>query len=205
MRGGTNEERLYLDSMPELGIERTNMPNMTELVARHKARYYLVGFFCRPGMRVLDFPCGSGYASEILGPLGVEYEGKDLDLTTISYCRAKYSGVFSVGDLMNPELVESFYDVVACIDGLEHIEKSYQENLLRAFHWTMKPDGILIVSTPEKKGETVNPYHKHELTNLEFRGLLGSVFSNYQILRVEDTLHNGTKTNLMMGVCRKKS
>ena len=66
MRGGTNEERLYLNDLHSHGVLRTNMPNMKDLVARHKARYHLAAFVARPDMKVLDFPCGSGYGAEIL-------------------------------------------------------------------------------------------------------------------------------------------
>jgi len=191
--------------MESLGIQRTEMPNMQELIARHKSRYYLVGFFCRPGMRVLDFPCGSGYGSDILKEFGVDYMGMDCDDITLHYCRANYKGIFSKADLKDPFLIESYYDIIACIDGIEHIEKECQENALRAFHWALKDGGKLIISSPEKKGQTVNPYHKGEMTKIEFMCLLSKVFGNYQILEVKDKLHNGMQTTLLFGICVKEA
>jgi len=204
MRGGKIEERLYLYDMPSLGIEKTDMPNMADLIARHKARYYLVGFFCRPGMKVLDFPCGSGYGSEVLAPFGIRYEGRDIDDVTLHYCRAKYDGIFGHGDLALPHLTADFYDIIACIVGLEHIDEYAQENLIYNFFMALRPGGILVVSTPEKQGETINQYHRHELTNREFYALLEDNFCDVQVLEHKDTLHNGTQTNLLMGICRKE-
>ena len=103
-RGGTIDERLYLydlviddwdkyDESSEhiINFKKSDLPNMEGMIERHKARYFLPAFFCRPGMKVLDFPCGSGYGSEIIRSLGGEYYGKDIDAPTIEYCRRIYS------------------------------------------------------------------------------------------------------------------
>ena len=88
MRGGTNEERLYLFDAKWLDIEATNMPDMPGIIARHKGRYHLAAFLARPGMKVLDFPCGSGYGAQILKEVGIKYVGADYDSETIEFAKS---------------------------------------------------------------------------------------------------------------------
>ena len=73
--GGNDTERLFLEDLEfdsadgeHVIVKKTSIPeiDMKDLVARHKGRYYLLGLHARPGRRVLDFPCGSGYAANIL-------------------------------------------------------------------------------------------------------------------------------------------
>ncbi len=210
-RGGKNEERLYLydlklDCLDDICIVRkTDMPDMPNLIARHKARYYLPTMFCRPGMNILDFPCGSGYGSIIFDNLSVKYEGRDVDPVTIEYANYIYrTGAFLVDDLTEPHLSERIYDVIACIEGLEHIEKIYQERLIKYFYDALVHSGILIITTPERKEQITNPYHKWELTRNEFESLLKKQFLDVQILIVNEENHNGEKTNFMYGICRKE-
>ena len=215
-RGGINEERLYLNDLKYdcedqiCIIRKTDMPDIEKIIQRHKARYMLPAFFVRSGMKVLDFPCGSGYGSQLLSGIGVEYEGRDYDKPTIYYCNFFYHGTFLWGDLCNPSLDRMKYDLIACIEGLEHIEQKYQQSLIKAFYEALKPNGILVVSTPENSDEISgaskkNMYHKWELNKDNFKRLLEDVFRwrDIQIIEHEDILHNGVKSNMFYGICRK--
>jgi 2-polyprenyl-3-methyl-5-hydroxy-6-metoxy-1,4-benzoquinol methylase len=210
-RGGKIEERLYLHDlifkhkMDDVRVRKTDMPNMPELIKRHKARYMLPGFFCRQGMKVLDFPCGSGYGYEILGD-GVIYEGRDIDPYTIMYARKIYNNsekVFLEDDLANPHLKPNEYDIIACIEGIEHIDKESQIKAIESFHKALKVGGKLILSTPIKKGETKNKYHKHELTENEFLDIIVKYFDDYEILEIEESNHNGETQNFMYVICKR--
>lgn len=200
------DERLYLEGLPELGIERTSLPNMPELIARHKGRYHLARAFCRPGMYVLDFPCGSGYGSEILLDAGIYYTGVEYSTTALAYCRARYAHPmvqFIFGDLRNPRLLSDGYDVIACIEGIEHIAQEFQSPLIESFYQALVQGGILIVSTPKR--ETMeNPYHEHELSSAEFYGLLTSHFEDVQVLYHPDKDHTGRKMTQMFGICQRR-
>ena len=216
-RGGTNEARLYLhDSIfitkegVEINVKKTDMPNMAELITRHKARYYLPAFFCRHNSRVLDFPCGSGYGYSILGQ-GTIYKGIDNDFGTIEYAKKSYSnveGTFVMGNLQKPQLKPLEYDVIACIEGLEHISKVYQSPIIEAFKTALNPTGVFVVtcpSAPEKSGPSeVNKYHKWELTEDDFTELLTEYFEDVTILKTNDILHNGEQAMCLYGICRKE-
>ena len=214
-RGGTNEERLYLTDLEffhndkRVIVKKTDMPGIENIIYRHKARYSLVAFYARPGMRVLDFPCGSGYAYDMLK--GVDYEGRDNDEFTIRYAQKHYNNsekTFSVDDLTSPHLRNDYYDIIACIEGIEHIELAYQKPAIEKLFKAVKPGGILIVScpaAPKKSGPSLtNTYHKGELTKTDFAKLMEEVDFDPVIITQKDILHNGEEAILLYGICHKE-
>jgi 2-polyprenyl-3-methyl-5-hydroxy-6-metoxy-1,4-benzoquinol methylase len=216
-----DEERLYMRdavfTMPtgeKVQITRSNVVglDMGDIFARHQGRYYQVGLFCRPGQRILDFPCGSGYASDIFAPFGVRYEGKDVDPTTVEYARTVYKGAqFSFGDLKNPQLEKEAYEVIGCIEGLEHIEMEYQDQLIATLCSALKPGGVLVVSSPENKsgisGQSPdNKWHLGELTKADFVSLLQRHFpaDKVELVTHSAVLSTGKLTNCFYGICHKQ-
>jgi 2-polyprenyl-3-methyl-5-hydroxy-6-metoxy-1,4-benzoquinol methylase len=223
-RGGKDPERLYLKdagfvlsgSREKVVFKKSNIPgiDMEDLIARHKARYFLLGFYCRPGMRVLDFPCGSGYASQILEPFDVLYTGLEFDPYTVEYARTIYSNdrvKFGKGDLRILDSLETaYYDVIGCIEGLEHIEMMHQDNLISHLKRALRPGGVIVVSSPEnptgKSGVSVhNQYHLGELTRVDFLDLLYRHFGydRVELLTQKAKLSTGVVTNCFYAVCRK--
>lgn len=215
-------ERLYLRdlefTMPNgarVKVQKTNIENvdMADLIARHKGRYSLVGLFCQPRFRVLDFPCGSGYAANLLKEFGVIYEGMELDLQTIEYASRVYGGPtakFIHGDLCYPQLGAEEYDVIACIEGLEHIDREYQSPLIAKLKDALKTGGTLIVSSPENptgvSGPSLkNQWHKWELTREDFLSLLHFHFGGHgvELVTHRATLHTGERTTCFYGTCHK--
>lgn len=223
LMGGENGERLYLHNlkfkMPDgqkVRVLKTNEPgiDMTDLIARHKSRYGLLMLYSRPGYHVLDFPCGSGYASGLLKDFGVIYYGKDVDGATIEYARRIYKGKnvsFEVGDLCFPNLGPERYDIIGCIEGLEHIEKRYQKSLMAALYHALKPGGALIISSPENEAgisgpSKLNPFHKWELNKNDFLALLYAHFDpkDVELITHEATLSPGlVRMACLYGVCHK--
>lgn len=222
-RGDDDLERLFLNDrefvMPNgerVVVKETSIPgaDMRDTIARHKARYFPVGLFCRPDYSVLDFPCGSGYASQILSCFDVQYLGCDHDPVSVEYAKLEYgSGKarYKVGDLTEPSLGREQFHVAACIEGLEHIEIQYQDHLILALKESLVPDGVLVISSPAARSgisgpSDDNPFHLGELTKADFVSLLGRHFSvrNVEVVTQRARLTTGYVSECLYGICRKE-
>jgi 2-polyprenyl-3-methyl-5-hydroxy-6-metoxy-1,4-benzoquinol methylase len=198
-------------------VQKSDIPSATagmqDVIVRHKARYGLVGLFCRPGKLVLDFPCGSGYASSLLSQYEVVYHGRDIDAPTIEYARMFYgseNATFAVDDLCAPQIDKRSYDIIGCIEGLEHIKREYQSQLIHALAAALRSDGTLVISSPEAIGRSgpsqTNSEHLWELTREDFELLLFDEFrkNNVEIVSQRGiVLSTGVSTNCLYGVCHK--
>ncbi|HXK37066.1 MAG TPA: class I SAM-dependent methyltransferase [Candidatus Paceibacterota bacterium] len=219
-RGGWDKERLYLRNAEftvtdgtRIIVKASNFPDMdmTDVVARHVARYGIIALFCRPGYRVLDFPCGSGYGAEFLRPFGIKYLGMDFDKPTVEYARRVYGDhgtEYKMSDLRKPHLPKKIFDVVCCIEGLEHIEGTHQPGIVKAFAQSLKPSGTLIISSPQSRRSVSgpnpnNPHHLHELTRWDFLKLLTDQFgqSHVEMITQIATMSTGKKATMLFGIC----
>ena len=91
--------------------------------------YQVVGELARPGARLLDFGCGWGTASILYAHLGYEVSGFDVSEENLKTARrlAAREGVadrvfFSCQAAEKLDYSDGFFDVVAGIDVLHHIE-----------------------------------------------------------------------------------
>lgn len=218
--GGNDIERLFLEDelfiskyhKELISVKRTNIPgiDIEDLIVRHKARYGLVALFCRPGLKLLDFPCGSGYASKLLSEYKVTYIGAEIDSYIVEYAQKEYCkyGDFIQADLTDIKIKEKF-DIIACIEGIEHIEKVKQYKALEYIErYLLNPNGVLIISMPEAKEKSgFNPnnrFHLWERTKEDFKSFLNCWFDNVQILEQENKLSTGEVQNCLYGICRKE-
>lgn len=135
--------------------------------------------------RVLDVACGEGYGSALLARTAQSVVGVDIDQAAVTHAEAKYTQDklrFLCGDATCiPLSGEQLFDVIVSFETLEHIEDH------QAFFGEAKrllaPDGILIVSTPNKTAysdepEYNNPFHVKELYFHEFRQLCAQYFKH---------------------------
>jgi len=96
-----------------------------------------------PG-KVLDIPCGEGYASEKLNELGFQVYAADIVEPPSELCNIEE---FKQIDMNFPIPHETdFFDYIYCIEGIEHIENPFL--VVSEFHRILKPNGKLIISTP---------------------------------------------------------
>jgi len=148
----------------------------------HVARYQSVTTYVDQG-KVLDIACGTGYGSKLLKEAGaVRVWGIDISLEAIEHAREKYNaeGVqFLVGDITSIPLPAAFVDIVACFETIEHVED--YEGVIDELCRVLKSDGMLIISTPNRKlsssgrglsDKPRNKYHRVEFTVEDLRRLL---------------------------------
>ena len=142
-----------------------------EIAYEHYGRYEFALQFCR-GKVVLDAPSGEGFGSARLSTVAREVIGVDLSEQAISHAREMYIGEhlsFRVGDVaVLSGLENETLDVITCFEGIEHLSAREQPLVLRRFMEILKPDGVLLISTPNKTLYSDLPQHKNEFHQKEF-------------------------------------
>ena len=97
-----------------------------------------------PPGRILDAPCGEGHLAASLREAGHRVVAGDLTSQRIT----AHSGFPALGLDLNARLPfrDGSFDGVVAIEGIEHLEDPY--HLAREFSRILRPNGILILSTP---------------------------------------------------------
>jgi len=174
-----------------------------DLWGEHVARYALAERFAH-GRRVLDLGCGAGYGTASLARVASSSVGVDIAPDAIAYAADHFP---NVRFLQVPAHAVPFppasFDLVTAFEVIEHLRD--WRGLLTEVQRVIAPDGMLIVSTPNKRyyaearaTSGPNPFHEHEFEFGEFRAALSEFFPHVQILfqdRVEAfTFYDGTSS-----------
>lgn len=160
--------------------------NDSQLELEHFQRYYSILEFVKDKV-VLDAACGEGYGSNILASSASKVTGIDIDQEAISNARKKYSEKnkieFKVESVAELSLPSDSVDVVVSFETIEHISEELQYQFLEQIERVLKPDGILIMSTPNKEiysdlYDYHNEFHVKEFYKQEFENFLLSKFKH---------------------------
>ena len=158
----------------------------------HMQRYALAQRFAR-GLQVLDCACGEGYGTAYIAQEAVHVTGLDISIEAITQCRETFIGVdnidFQIADMAHIPFPEASFDLVVCFEAIEHIDADKQDRALAEMRRVLKPEGILLISTPdrlvgEKRGYA-NPFHVAEMTITEFSEKLGRHFPHVALYSQE--------------------
>ncbi|HEY0181068.1 MAG TPA: class I SAM-dependent methyltransferase [Dokdonella sp.] len=167
--------------------ERFTPECVREIAYEHWHRYA----FARPfatGKRVLDAACGEGYGSASLASVAAEVVGVDVDETTIAHARTRYAALprlrFERMDATALQFADAAFDLVVSFETLEHL--AAQERLLSGFARVLADDGMLIVSSPDKRTYSEiagfrNEFHVRELYREELLELLKPHFAHVRL------------------------
>ena len=132
------------------------------------------------GKEVLDAGCGLGYGIEILASAGAtSVIGVDIDPTAVEEARRRFgerAEAIAHGDLHDLQLADDSFDVIVCFETIEHLENA--ERALAEFRRVLRPDGLLLVSSPNPDVyPSGNEHHVHEYRPTELAAAVGEHFS----------------------------
>ena len=152
----------------------------------HLHRYALSLSFVA-GKSVMDIASGEGYGAALLASKAQSVTGVDIDPESIKHAKHTYYAnnlSFVVGSCDSVPLPGASFDVVTSFETIEHHDK--HDEMLREIKRVLKPEGILIISSPnrltysDKPGYT-NPFHVKELYHDEFYELLRKQFKYVRV------------------------
>jgi SAM-dependent methyltransferase len=138
----------------ELGEERVVPWGDPGLFAWHLARYRFARQFIA-GKKVLDVGCGEGYGAALLAERAREVTGVDYSPAAVRHASASYvipNLRFEIGNASALDPGLGTFDVATCFEVLEHLED--QEALLERVAALLRPDGVLVLSTPNRLVES---------------------------------------------------
>lgn len=166
--------------------ERLIPGGLGKTACEHLHRYAFCFKFVK-GKKVLDIASGEGYGSNLLAKYAAQVIGVDISAEAVSHAQKTYPRPnlsFQVGSVLDIPFPSETFDLVVSFETIEHI--SDHQRMISEVKRVLKPNGILIISTPEKsvysdEANYSNPYHEKELYESEFLELLSRQFQSFQI------------------------
>lgn len=146
---------------------------------------YLFAASLVDGRDVLDLASGEGFGTALLAESARSVVGIDIDQRTVEHSKLNYQAEnleFQVGDARDLSGFQTgSFGAVVAFEMIEHLAE--HEQLLEGITRVLAPDGLLILSSPDRTAysdtrEFQNPFHVRELTPDELLKLLEGRFSH---------------------------
>lgn len=140
------------------------------------------------GKRVLDYGCGSGYGSYSLSRVAEHVIAVDISDEALIFARNNYKAT-NIEYCLISEFNQEKFDMITSFQVIEHVPNSrvYIAKLKKL----LKPNGILLISTPDKKFRLFNIiqkpwniYHLKEYSEIELMQLVETEFNTFEILKI---------------------
>jgi SAM-dependent methyltransferase len=195
--------------------ERTvpGIPEENYWFRRHEAVYVALRDRCADAL-VLEAGCGEGYGAGMLADVAAGVLALDLDPLTAAHAARRYprTGVARANLVALPVRDEGC-DAVVSLQVIEHLWE--QERFLRECFRVLRPDGRLLLSTPNRltfspgRDTPLNPFHTRELSAAELAGLVRDAgFVDVEVrglhhgprLRELDARHGGSLVDAQVAV-----
>jgi SAM-dependent methyltransferase len=167
-----------------------------EICYEHWHRYMVAKRFC-DGRSVLDVACGEGYGSDLLAEVANEVTGVDISNESIAHAQEQYRDrknlKFIQGSCERLPLPDDSIEVAVSFETIEHLEM--QEQFVSELRRVLKPGGLLLMSSPNKRLYTDardyhNEFHVREMYRDEFEQLLQGDFPHIHWLGQKLLFHS---------------
>lgn len=174
------------DTALEFTGERFTPECVREIFYEHWHRYAWAARLVN-GLNVLDAACGEGYGSHLLAQSAARVDGVDIDPQAVSHAETRYAADhlrFHTASALDLPFPDNHFDCVVSFETLEHLAE--HDQLLSEFRRVLKPDGFLIISSPDKKTYSDdtgyhNEFHVRELYRDELEQLLAKHFPSWRL------------------------
>jgi SAM-dependent methyltransferase len=132
---------------------------------------------------VLDVACGEGYGAAMVAETAYKVVGVDLSVDVIQHAKNNYRHhanlQFVTASCECLPFSDASFDLAISFETIEHIEK--QKEFISELTRVLRPDGILILSSPNKRlysdaHDYHNEFHVRELYRNELEELLDETF-----------------------------
>lgn len=149
------------------------VPDISEkyIVAEHYQRYNAVLNIVK-GKKVLDAACGAGYGTALMASVAENVTGIDISSEAISYANTRYSDVgnarYLEASIAELPFSDNSFDVIISFETIEHVNEELQNKFLKEIKRCLKDDGILVMSSPDKRTYTDLPGYHNEFHVKEF-------------------------------------
>jgi ubiquinone/menaquinone biosynthesis C-methylase UbiE len=171
--------------------ERLHSHQPSPWLGEHLHRYQVAQSYIKPNMRILDIATGEGYGAAMLAQANptTRVTGADAEQASVDQCKQRYAKAanlnFQLEDATKLSFADNTFDLVVSFETLEHVPD--YAAMLRELNRVLKPDGLLLLSTPNfpinsPTGKIFNPYHVKEFTLAEMEQILPLALDNMQIL-----------------------
>lgn len=168
--------------------ERLIPEQQGDVAIEHLHRYAIAREFAR-GKTVLDLASGEGYGAHLMSSVAAQVFGIELCPEAVAHAQSRYHGdnlEFLAGSCTALPIADDSIDLVVSFETIEHIRD--QEDMLDEIRRVLKPDGSLLLSTPDRDVYTAelhrdNPFHVRELNLGELQCLLGQRFRWQRLFR----------------------
>lgn len=148
------------------------------------------------GLRVLDCASGEGYGANLLAAHAAEVVGVDLSEQAVAHATQRYANDrlrFESASALALPFDDRRFDAVVSFETLEHLAE--HDELMTEFRRVLKPDGFLLLSSPDRKTYSddtgyENEFHVRELYRDEFEALLSRHFPNYRLFGQKLMFHS---------------
>lgn len=149
--------------------------------------YELASNFIHSNMKTLDIACGNGYGVNKLSEKIIFVDGADLNHESVLIANEEKNNSnsnFYIEDITKLSFVDNSYDAITCFETLEHVNDLA---CLKELKRVLRPDGVLILSTPQNSHGRIpiNSCHIIEYSLKELTTLVSKYFKIEKIIGIK--------------------